>query len=171
MSASTAPASAETAAVTAPLPANATPQVSLPHFIIDTDLYRICQSFHNNGRGDAGSGFGYVRNGANLRMTEFQAALLNEQLTRVEETINRLLTIANKLMPMKPHDPALHHELGTIFMRMGNEELGLVWLKSALREDAEYGPAHRSLAEYYERRGNAAQAAWHRQRAGAGPQP
>ena len=28
---------------------------------------------------------GYVRNGANLRMTEFQAALLNEQLTRVEE--------------------------------------------------------------------------------------
>src|SRR5205085_8577001 len=51
----------------------------------DTDLYRICQSFHNNGRGDAGSGFGYVRNGANLRMTEFQAALLNEQLTRVEE--------------------------------------------------------------------------------------
>ena len=51
----------------------------------DTDLYRACQSFHNNGRGDTGSGFGYVRNGANLRMTEFQAALLIEQLKRVEE--------------------------------------------------------------------------------------
>ena len=51
----------------------------------DTDLYNVCQSFHNNGRGDTGSGFGYVRNGANLRITEFQAALLAEQLKRVEE--------------------------------------------------------------------------------------
>src|SRR3954452_17663795 len=41
---STAPASTETAAASAPLPANATPQVSLPHFIIDTDLYRIAIS-------------------------------------------------------------------------------------------------------------------------------
>ena len=51
----------------------------------DSDLYRVCQSFHNNGRGDTGSGFGYVRNGANLRITEFQAALLLEQFKRVEE--------------------------------------------------------------------------------------
>ena len=51
----------------------------------DTDLYQACQSFHNNGRGSTGSGFGYVRNGANLRITEFQAALLIEQLKRVEE--------------------------------------------------------------------------------------
>jgi perosamine synthetase len=51
----------------------------------DTDLYRVCQSFHNNGRGNTGSGFGYVRNGANLRITEFQAALLMEQLKRVEQ--------------------------------------------------------------------------------------
>jgi perosamine synthetase len=55
----------------------------------DADLYRVCQSFHNNGRGDAGSGFGYVRNGANLRITEFQAALLLEQLKRVEEQSQR----------------------------------------------------------------------------------
>lgn len=51
----------------------------------DTDLYNACQSFHNNGRGDTGSGFGYVRNGANLRMTEFQAALLIEQFKRVQQ--------------------------------------------------------------------------------------
>jgi dTDP-4-amino-4,6-dideoxygalactose transaminase len=55
----------------------------------DTDLYRVCQSFHNNGRGDTGSGFGYVRNGANLRITEFQAVLLTEQLKRVEEQSRR----------------------------------------------------------------------------------
>jgi len=51
----------------------------------DTDLYHACQSFHNNGRGNTGSGFGYARNGANLRITEFQAALLMEQLKRVQQ--------------------------------------------------------------------------------------
>ncbi len=55
----------------------------------DSNLYGVCQSFHNNGRGDAGSGFGYVRNGANLRITEFQAVLLTEQLKRVEEQSRR----------------------------------------------------------------------------------
>jgi len=49
------------------------------------ELYEICNSFHNNGRGQATAGFSYVRNGANLRITEFQAALLLEQLTRLEE--------------------------------------------------------------------------------------
>ena len=55
----------------------------------DTDLFQVCQSFHNNGRGSTGSGFGYVRNGANLRITEFQAVLLTEQLKRVEEQSRR----------------------------------------------------------------------------------
>jgi perosamine synthetase len=49
------------------------------------DHIEACRSFHNNGRGTAGASFSYVRNGCNLRMTEFQAALLSEQLTRVEE--------------------------------------------------------------------------------------
>jgi perosamine synthetase len=49
------------------------------------ELYQTCQSFHNNGRGEAGGGFSYVRNGLNHRMTEFQAALLLTQLSRLEE--------------------------------------------------------------------------------------
>jgi len=49
------------------------------------DHIEVCRSFHNNGRGKSSSGFSYVRNGCNLRMTEFQAALLIEQLTRAEE--------------------------------------------------------------------------------------
>ena len=39
-------------------------------------LIEQCKSFQNNGRGTSTAGFSYVRNGANLRMTEFQAALL-----------------------------------------------------------------------------------------------
>jgi dTDP-4-amino-4,6-dideoxygalactose transaminase len=50
----------------------------------DDRLYEQCKSFQNNGRGTSDAGFSYVRNGANLRMTEFQAALLLEQLKRLE---------------------------------------------------------------------------------------
>lgn len=51
----------------------------------DAELIRQCESFHNNGRGAPNAGFSYVRNGANLRLTEFQAAILLEQLTRLEQ--------------------------------------------------------------------------------------
>jgi dTDP-4-amino-4,6-dideoxygalactose transaminase len=54
----------------------------------DDRLALECRSFHNNGRSTA-AGSSYMRNGANLRMTEFQAALLATQLTRLEEQSRR----------------------------------------------------------------------------------
>ncbi len=51
----------------------------------DPGLHEFCKSFQNQGRGAANAGFGYARQGANLRITEFQAALLLSQLARVEE--------------------------------------------------------------------------------------
>ena len=48
----------------------------------DTALIDRAASFYNNGRG-SGSLSGYVRNGSNHRITEFQAALLCTQLTRL----------------------------------------------------------------------------------------
>jgi perosamine synthetase len=53
------------------------------------ELIERCQSFQNNGRGTRTAGFSYEQSGANLRMTEFQAALLLEQLTRLEEQSRR----------------------------------------------------------------------------------
>jgi dTDP-4-amino-4,6-dideoxygalactose transaminase len=49
------------------------------------DLIDRCRSFHNNGRAIGNAAFEYVRNGTNHRMTEFQAALLLEQLSRLEQ--------------------------------------------------------------------------------------
>jgi len=74
----------------------------------DSDLYRVCQSFHNNGRGDTGSGFGYVRNGANLRITEFQAVLLTEQFKRVEEQSRRREQNAAYLTAQLSEIPGIH---------------------------------------------------------------
>ncbi len=49
------------------------------------DVMERAWSFQTNGRAlHRRSGFSYIQNGANLRMTEFQGALLLEQLTRVE---------------------------------------------------------------------------------------
>lgn len=50
----------------------------------EDDLYNRCLSFYNNGRGTPDSAFAYVRNGCNLRMTEFQGALLNSQFSRLD---------------------------------------------------------------------------------------
>ncbi|QQS48206.1 MAG: DegT/DnrJ/EryC1/StrS family aminotransferase [Acidobacteriota bacterium] len=50
----------------------------------DENLVEICRSFHNQGRAAANSNMTYARNGDNRRMTEFQAAILLAQLTRLE---------------------------------------------------------------------------------------
>ena len=51
----------------------------------DEDLRERCYAFHNNGTGlKPGTGFTYSSGGTNLRMPEFQAALLMAQMTRIE---------------------------------------------------------------------------------------
>ncbi|MBZ5561769.1 MAG: DegT/DnrJ/EryC1/StrS family aminotransferase [Acidobacteriia bacterium] len=51
----------------------------------DSGLHEFCKSFQNQGRAPANTAFGYARQGSNLRITEFQAALLLQQITRLEE--------------------------------------------------------------------------------------
>ncbi|MEO8075826.1 MAG: DegT/DnrJ/EryC1/StrS family aminotransferase [Acidobacteriota bacterium] len=52
----------------------------------DDALVETCYRFHNNsrGRGNTGDDFSYRNTGANLRMTEFQGALLTAQMTRLD---------------------------------------------------------------------------------------
>jgi dTDP-4-amino-4,6-dideoxygalactose transaminase len=51
----------------------------------DDELMERCFTFHNNGRGRRATGsFSYRHGGANLRLTEFQAALLVAQMDRLE---------------------------------------------------------------------------------------
>jgi len=55
------------------------------------ELVERCYAFHNNGRGRriTSYDFSYHSSGHNLRMTEFQAALLMAQMTRLEEQARR----------------------------------------------------------------------------------
>ncbi len=53
----------------------------------DDELIERCYAFHNNGRGRRidSYNFTYAAHGANLRMTEFQGALLAAQMSRLDE--------------------------------------------------------------------------------------
>jgi predicted Zn-dependent protease len=90
-----------------------------------------------------------------------EAAAEKRQWKRLEASMVRIIEIGNRLMPLKPNDPALHCELGTILLRIGQEELGVRWLHSALQCDARWKPAHAALADYYRRHGDAKRAAGH----------
>ena len=65
-----------------------------------------------------------------------------------------------------PHAADLRREAGEIALRHGREEEGLRWLAGALREDPGHGPTHNTLADYFERKGQASRAQYHRRLAG-----
>lgn len=60
----------------------------------DAQLAARAYAFHNNGRPDTGADFAYGQTGLNLRLTEFQGALLLAQMTRLEAQARRRETNA-----------------------------------------------------------------------------
>jgi tetratricopeptide (TPR) repeat protein len=86
---------------------------------------------------------------------EKQAKELKDGAARVREIVTRDLR-------ERPDDPALLCEAGVIFLRAGNVKGGLGWLRSALRQDPNYRPAHKALVEHYERMGDTSRAGFHR---------
>ena len=93
------------------------------------------------------------------------------KLRQIENRLERVIRISNGLMPLRPHDPALHCELGTLFLAMGHEEIGVRWLESALQLRPNYGPAHAALADYYRHHRDPRRAAEHRKLAQGVPTP
>lgn len=53
-----------------------------------------------------------------------------------------------------PEDAALRHEAGTIALRLGRNDDGLRWLRSALRGSGDHRPTHTALAEYFAQLGD-----------------
>jgi tetratricopeptide (TPR) repeat protein len=92
------------------------------------------------------------------------------RLDELEKDLKRIDEILAHDMQRSPHNAALHYEAGMIALRTGAIAEGVRWLHSALREDPGHGPSHQALATYYQRIGNPALAARHREfarRAGA----
>jgi Tfp pilus assembly protein PilF len=66
----------------------------------------------------------------------------------------------------EPDNPALRHEVGVFFLKLGREEEAGRWLHSVLRLDPEHQATHRVLAEYFAKQGDGRRAAFHRRKAG-----
>jgi Tfp pilus assembly protein PilF len=88
---------------------------------------------------------------------EYQA-----RLQTIDAQLDRLADLSAAI-GRAPHDPAPRCAMGLIFLSTGQATEGLRWLQSALDEDPHYAPAHRALAEYFDRTGDPGQAAQHRQ--------
>ncbi len=126
-------------------------------------------------------------NGADPRNTAHQLSLVLRRLGKTEEAAtyartfedlneaNRKLEKGLLAILKEPHNPALRHEIGTIYLRLGKQEKGVKWFLSALHEDPTYAPTHKALADYYEKKGDPQflrQAAFHRLQAEKGkPSP
>jgi predicted Zn-dependent protease len=84
----------------------------------------------------------------------------------VKDRTERLSELRSRKLAEKPLDPALHYEMGLLLLRTGSPTEGEAWLQSAVSLDPDYAPAHAALADLYEKAGNPAKAAEHRQKAG-----
>lgn len=96
----------------------------------------------------------------NGKSTEADSELQN--LKRLEASWTRLETIIQRELPQKPGDPALHLELGRLLLEQGQTEEGLFWLHRVAQANPAQAAAHRTLADYYQKVGDAPRAAYHR---------
>ena len=95
-----------------------------------------CYAFHNNGRSrtQPGSDFSYAERGMNVRMTEFQAAILLSQLTRLERQMEireqnakylaGLLNEAGGLTPARTYAGCTRNAYHLFMMRYDAEQFG-----------------------------------------------
>jgi dTDP-4-amino-4,6-dideoxygalactose transaminase len=73
-----------------------------------TDLWEKCWAFHNQGMVPAGFQHAKAGMGSNMRITEFQGALLAEQMTRVESQMQLREQNAACLTSMLKQIPGIH---------------------------------------------------------------
>ena len=73
-------------------------------------------------------------------------------LRQREQDVKRFHEIVTRDLAKSPRDPALHCTLGELLLRSGHEAEGLRWLDSALRQNPQFPPARRALAEYRRKR-------------------
>lgn len=97
-----------------------------------------------------------------------EAAAAEEQWKRTAADVTRA-SVLGRAIAASPNDPELRREIGELYLRNGKEVDGVRWLESAVRVRPDYAPAHKLLADHYDRTGPPEKAAAHR--AAAGPAP
>jgi tetratricopeptide (TPR) repeat protein len=93
------------------------------------------------------------------RTAEAEAA--QERMNEAQKVREQLAALTRQLQE-KPGDTDLRCQIAQLFLRYGAEEEGARWLLAILANNPNHTAAHAALADYYERKGEAARAAAHR---------
>jgi predicted Zn-dependent protease len=81
-----------------------------------------------------------------------EAVKQKQRSTQLLADLRRLGVIQSEEMDKRPNDPALLCELGTLYLRNGQEAKGVYWLRRALEQDPDYGPAREALEHSLQRK-------------------
>jgi tetratricopeptide (TPR) repeat protein len=76
-----------------------------------------------------------------------EAEAQRERTETLYERGTQLAELLNHRMQQSPNDPALHYQVGTLYVQLGCPKAGEAWLRSALRHSENYVPALEALAK------------------------
>src|SRR5262249_22716850 len=85
-----------------------------------------------------------------------------KQHQQAEAVLNRTNKLLREVVDSPAARPDDYAELGELLLGIKQEGRGVYWLYQALERDPQNQQAHRALAVYYERKGQAEKAAQHR---------
>lgn len=100
-----------------------------------------------------------------------EAEAVRLRLEKVHGDLKRLDHLLTHEVQRAPNDPTPRYEAGTILLRNGQDQEALRWFGLALRCDPLHRPTHQALADYFENKGQAERAAYHRRLANSSAAP
>jgi len=93
-----------------------------------------------------------------------EAEIERERHQRDSAMLNRVSKILQTDAERPSRDPDALYEVGSVFLKVGNTRVGLWWLQRALQLNPNHQATNKTLAEYYESKGEKDLAAKHRRR-------
>lgn len=104
-----------------------------------------------------------------LGQTEEAKAHL-EYVSQAESNLREVDRLVRESI-QQPENAELRYQIGTILFRFGTPDDAAKWMKAAIELQPNHAGAHQALAAFFESRGDASQAFYHRQRSHENRQP
>jgi tetratricopeptide (TPR) repeat protein len=95
-----------------------------------------------------------------------EAAEWQRRLDDTKALLKRANELLNDEVARPSTGPQVPYEIGSLYLRIGQDRVGLEWLFRALERDPGHLPTHEVLKDYYEKKGDREKAEFHRKRLG-----
>jgi tetratricopeptide (TPR) repeat protein len=95
---------------------------------------------------------------------ETEAAALRLRFDQQKLDFQRINELLNRQVEQDPNSPDGPSELGTLLLRVGQVQVGLHWLYTALERDPDHKPTHEALIAYFDKTNQPEKAKDHRVR-------